>query len=189
MDLNDKKKEDLVLLINKNFSQCFFCGSFSLNLLELIDRPIHDIDICVPIQYKNNAIRYFYDLKYGFLYNKWFRFIHPYKILKLFDSMSSNYIKMNIHGVSCCIFFENESRCILFPYKSTKIRISFPERTIEAKKTYIVDESSNNTYGEIKLETKIKHQKDIESYNKNKSKYEKLLKLKEILGEIEIIYF
>jgi hypothetical protein len=185
-DFLDKKKEELIIHINNNFPYCFFCGSLSLNMLELINRPIHDVDICVPIKYKKQAIEYFYKLK-----NKDKQsFIK--KIINFFDFFSKNidltskYMRLNIQGIDICIFFENEYRCILHKLNYSKIRISFPENIIKAKKIYV--KTGYSHYDNETLKNNMeKHLNDIKSYEKNKEKYIKKLKLKDILGEVKII--
>ena len=70
-----KNQEELVLKISK-FKYAHFSGSFALNILEYVERPVGDIDICIPIKHMNAGVSFINHLKYG---KSLLRLINPIK--------------------------------------------------------------------------------------------------------------
>jgi len=140
-----------------------------------MDRPVGDLDVCIPINHKDRGLAYLNRLKFGIF--SWFNTIKP----------ENNHYRTNIDGVEICIFLVKQNVCLSVEYKNKNIRLSYPEEVIDAKKKYLESYASLAYFQKSVTIMRDKHKYDIIIYEKNKVTANRAIKIREFTGDIKKI--
>lgn len=164
-----------IIYISENYNPIYFCGSISLNTLGIINREIHDIDICVHPSHSENAKVYFKNLEK----NKWYNF----KSDKSHNNNPHN--RYYINNIEHCLFVNDDIYCIEVEIKwGLKINISLPQEIIAAKRKYVKEHDSDYVYDASILN---KHKKDLLNYEKIEKNILRQIKIKTLSEELRLV--